>query len=160
MNENLVTKTATELSNLYASGEASPVEATQAVLAQIEKHNPTLNCFCLIDPDAALASARESEERWQSGAQLAAIDGVPTSIKDLTLTRGWGSTQASSRRGGARWCSRRYGASVTTTPRPRGALASRSACWRARPRRRPNPSPNPNPILASNPPTPSATPPG
>ena len=89
MSGNLVSKTATELGDLYASGDASPVEATEAILAQIEKHNPALNCFCLIDPEAALASARKSENRWQSGAPLSAIDGVPASIKDLTLTRGW-----------------------------------------------------------------------
>ena len=89
MSDNLVTKTATELGDLFAKGDASPVEATEAVLGQIEKHNSTLNCFCLIDPEAALSSARKSEKRWQSGVPLSAIDGVPTSIKDLTLTKGW-----------------------------------------------------------------------
>ena len=89
MSENLVAKTAVELSELYASGDASPVEAAQAVLDQIDAHNPTLNCFCLVDPNSALVSARESETRWQAGEQLSAIDGVPTSIKDLTLTKGW-----------------------------------------------------------------------
>lgn len=89
MSEKLIGKTAVELSELYAAGDASPVEATQAVLDQIDKHNLTLNNFCLVDPEAALASARESEARWQSGVQLSPIDGVPTSIKDLTLTKGW-----------------------------------------------------------------------
>lgn len=89
MSDKLTAKTAAELGDLYARGELSPVAVTQAVLDQIEAHNPTLNCFCLVDAESALASARESEARWMSGEALSAIDGVPTSIKDLTLTKGW-----------------------------------------------------------------------
>ena len=85
--------TAHELLALYRSGQASPVEATQAVFARIERLNPQLNAFCLVDADAALSAARASESRWQahrqSGASVGELDGVPTSIKDLILTRGW-----------------------------------------------------------------------
>ncbi len=82
-----------ELIQLYRSGQASPVEATQAVLTRIERLNPQLNAFCLVDADAALSAARTSESRWQahrsSGAPVGELEGVPTSIKDLILTRGW-----------------------------------------------------------------------
>ncbi len=82
-----------ELIALYRSGQASPVEATQAVLARIERLNPQLNAFCLVDADAALAAARDSQARWQahrsSGAPVGELEGVPTSIKALILTRGW-----------------------------------------------------------------------
>ncbi|OGB00587.1 MAG: amidase [Burkholderiales bacterium RIFCSPHIGHO2_12_FULL_69_20] len=81
--------TASQLLQLYRSGGASPVEATQAVLARIDRLNPQLNAFCLVDAEAALASARASEARWQQGATIGLLDGVPTSIKDLILTRGW-----------------------------------------------------------------------
>jgi len=81
--------TATDLLALYRSGAASPVEATQAVLQRIAQLNPQLNAFCLVDADAALASARASEARWQAGTATGALDGVPASIKDLILTRGW-----------------------------------------------------------------------
>lgn len=85
--------TATELLQLYRSGAASPVEATRAVLDRIERLNPQLNAFCLVDAEAALASARASEARWSAaragGAPTGLLDGVPTSIKDLILTRGW-----------------------------------------------------------------------
>ncbi len=81
--------TATELLALYRSGAASPVEATQAVLQRIALLNPQLKAFCLVDADAALASARASEARWHAGTATGALDGVPTSIKDLILTRGW-----------------------------------------------------------------------
>ncbi|MBL8352926.1 MAG: amidase [Burkholderiaceae bacterium] len=89
MSTRLAETTATELLRLYRSGAASPVEATREVLARIEKLNPQLNAFCLVDAESALRQARESEARWQRGAPVGALDGVPTSIKDLILTRGW-----------------------------------------------------------------------
>ena len=81
--------TATELLALYRSGQASPVEATQAVLARIDQLNPKLNAFVLVAHEQALANARASEARWKAGAPCGALDGVPVSIKDLILTRGW-----------------------------------------------------------------------
>ena len=81
--------TATELLRLYRSGQASPVEATRAVLDRIDRLNPKLTAFCLVDAEQAMASARASEQRWMRRQPMGALDGVPTSIKDLVLTRGW-----------------------------------------------------------------------
>ena len=84
--------TATELLQLYRAGQASPVEATTAVLARIDRLNPRLNAFCLVAHESAMQSARDSEARWQrfrqGGAPCGELDGVPVSIKDLILTRG------------------------------------------------------------------------
>ena len=85
----LADRTATELLALYRSGQASPVAATQAVLARIAELDPSLNAFCIVDAQGALASARASEARWQQHAPMGILDGVPVSIKDLILTRGW-----------------------------------------------------------------------
>jgi aspartyl-tRNA(Asn)/glutamyl-tRNA(Gln) amidotransferase subunit A len=85
----LCSLTATELLALYRGRELSPVEATRAVLERIERLNPVLNAFCLVDRRTALALARESEARWMKGAPMGALDGVPVSIKDVFLTRGW-----------------------------------------------------------------------
>jgi aspartyl-tRNA(Asn)/glutamyl-tRNA(Gln) amidotransferase subunit A len=81
--------TASTLLELFAARRASPVEALRAVLARVERLNPLLNAFCLVDEAAALAAARASEARWQDGAPMGELDGVPVSIKDLILTRGW-----------------------------------------------------------------------
>jgi aspartyl-tRNA(Asn)/glutamyl-tRNA(Gln) amidotransferase subunit A len=81
--------TATTLLRLYRSRQASPVEATRAVLARIERLNPVLNAFCWLAPDAALDAARASEARWARGAPEGELDGVPLSIKDIILTAGW-----------------------------------------------------------------------
>jgi aspartyl-tRNA(Asn)/glutamyl-tRNA(Gln) amidotransferase subunit A len=91
--QDLTQTPAHELLALYRSGQASPVDVTQAVLKRIERVNPQINAFCLVDEQAALASARASEARWQShrqqGTPVGALEGVPASIKDLILTRGW-----------------------------------------------------------------------
>jgi len=81
--------TATDLLALYRSGQASPVEATQAVLARIERLNPKLLAYCHVAADDALASARASEARWAKQQPIGLLDGVPTSIKDLILAKGW-----------------------------------------------------------------------
>ena len=81
--------TATELLDLYRTGQASPVEATQAVLRRVADLDRTLNAFCLVDPDCAIESARASETRWVQNVPSDILDGVPVSIKDLILTRGW-----------------------------------------------------------------------
>jgi aspartyl-tRNA(Asn)/glutamyl-tRNA(Gln) amidotransferase subunit A len=80
---------ATELLKLYRRRELSPVEATEAALRQIELHNPRVNAYVLVDAEQALARARESEERYRKGESRGRLDGVPASIKDLILTRGW-----------------------------------------------------------------------
>ncbi len=80
---------ATELLRRYRSGELSPVEATEAALAQIDRHDGTVNAFCLVDPEGALAQARDSADRWAHGEPIGALDGVPTAMKDVFLTKGW-----------------------------------------------------------------------
>jgi aspartyl-tRNA(Asn)/glutamyl-tRNA(Gln) amidotransferase subunit A len=80
---------AVELLQLYRGGRASPVEAARAVLARIERLNPRLNAFCHLAPEQALLSAQASEARWRAGHPCGELDGVPASIKDLILTRGW-----------------------------------------------------------------------
>lgn len=80
---------AVSLTALYRSKQASPVEAMKAVLDQVDSLNPLINAFCWLDRDAAMALARGSEARWQSGAPKSVVDGVPTTVKDLSYTRGW-----------------------------------------------------------------------
>jgi aspartyl-tRNA(Asn)/glutamyl-tRNA(Gln) amidotransferase subunit A len=80
---------ATELLKMYRRRELSPVEATEATLRRIEAYNPRVNAYVLVDAERALVRARESEERYLTGTPRGRLDGVPASIKDLILTRGW-----------------------------------------------------------------------
>ena len=81
------------LLDLYKRGDTSPVDVTQAVLTRAARVNPKINAFSLLDEKSAMASAKESEIRWQahrqSAAPVGALDGVPASIKDLILTQAW-----------------------------------------------------------------------
>jgi aspartyl-tRNA(Asn)/glutamyl-tRNA(Gln) amidotransferase subunit A len=88
MSDEIAEFPAYELIRLYRAGKLSPVEATQAALGRIEQHNAKLNAFCWLDAEAALASARLSEQRWRKGEPCGVLDGVPTSIKDLVLVKG------------------------------------------------------------------------
>ncbi|MFE5566666.1 amidase [Amycolatopsis japonica] len=81
--------TASELVAAYATGELSPVEATQNALRVIEERDGETNAFCLVDADGALEQAKASEIRWRDGNPIGWLDGVPASIKDMFLTQGW-----------------------------------------------------------------------
>lgn len=87
--ETLDKLSAAELTTAFRTRALSPVEFTKICLARIEKLNPTLNAFCLVDAEGALAAAGRSEERWLRNAALSGVDGVPTTIKDLVSTAGY-----------------------------------------------------------------------
>ncbi|AKJ32029.1 amidase [Caldimonas brevitalea] len=87
MNE-LHNLSACELLALYQQRVVSPVEVTQAVLAHIEAWEPRLQACYALDPEAALAAARQSEQRWMRGEPVGALDGVPTMLKENIATRG------------------------------------------------------------------------
>ena len=74
--------TAEELLGHYARRGLSPVEVLQAVTERVARHNPGINAFAVMAPQA-LAAAGESEARWRIGRPLGALDGVPVTVKDL-----------------------------------------------------------------------------
>lgn len=78
-----------EVLRRYRQRSLSPVELTQAVLARIDRHQPTHNAWRHIDHEGALAGAKASEQRWAQGRPLGPLDGVPVGFKDLLHVRGW-----------------------------------------------------------------------
>lgn len=91
----LVDKTALALIQCYKNRSLSPVEVTQTALDRIAAYEPYVNAFALLDEEKALADARTSEERWQKGEPLGLVDGIPTTVKDLLLTKGWATRRGS-----------------------------------------------------------------
>lgn len=83
------TWTAATLLRAYRARNLSPVEVVQATFAHIHRTDPTINAYCLLDEDRALAAAAASERRWFAGAPIGALDGVPMSIKDVLAVAGW-----------------------------------------------------------------------
>lgn len=84
----LGTLDAGKLTELFESGQASPLEATRAALERIERFNDTVNAYVYVDREGAEKAARASARRWGQGKPLSPIDGVPVSLKDLTKVAG------------------------------------------------------------------------
>ncbi len=74
---------AADLLRLYRHREVSPVEVARNALDRIERFQPQINAFVLVDADGALAAARASETRWAKGEPKGLVDGLPATIKDI-----------------------------------------------------------------------------
>jgi aspartyl-tRNA(Asn)/glutamyl-tRNA(Gln) amidotransferase subunit A len=70
-----------------AARELSPVEVTEAALAQIARH-ADLNAFITVTADAAREQARIAEHEIMAGTYRGPLHGVPICLKDLLTTRG------------------------------------------------------------------------
>jgi aspartyl-tRNA(Asn)/glutamyl-tRNA(Gln) amidotransferase subunit A len=87
--------TAAELLRLYRRRELSPVEVTRDQLDRIEKFQPTINAFVIIDRKGALETAKASEARWQKGAPIGLADGIGATVKDNVWLKGFPSRRGS-----------------------------------------------------------------
>ena len=72
----------------YRNRTLSPVEVADAALRAIERFNPVVNAFNVVDREGARAAARASEARWAKRAPLGIVDGVPFTVKDNVLWAG------------------------------------------------------------------------
>ncbi len=95
MKDSLWRATATELGQVFRSGQARPSDALAAVLARIEAVNGSLNAIVTLDLPGARAAAATADQRWQAGTPLSPLDGVPLTVKDNLFVAGlratWGS---------------------------------------------------------------------
>lgn len=85
---------ATELRERVASREISPVEVTRAALAQIERHNGTINAVCTLS-ERALDDAQALEKQLAAGKAPGLLCGLPVGIKDVTPVAGVRTTYGS-----------------------------------------------------------------
>src|SRR5882724_11711903 len=95
LSQDLAMMSAVDFLAQYRAKKLSPVEATRSALARIDRLNPRFNAFRLVDEAAALASARASEARWMKGEPIGLVDGVPATVKDLLITKGWSTLRGS-----------------------------------------------------------------
>src|SRR3989442_13339672 len=86
---------ATKLAAAIRAKEISPVEVTEAVLARIQRLNPTINAYCTVTAELARTTARAAEAAVMRGEALGLLHGVPFSLKDLTPTKGIRTTMGS-----------------------------------------------------------------
>ena len=95
MRQDLLGLDALRLREAYREGSASPVEAAEAMLAQIARCDAATNAWCLIDEDTTLGYAHQSARRWQAGEPCGLLDGIPVAVKDVFLTPMWPTRKAS-----------------------------------------------------------------
>jgi len=86
---------ATELIRLYRARKASPLEAMQAILTQVDRVNPQVNAIVTLARESALGEARAATRAMSRRRELSALFGVPVVIKDLTVTEGIRTTYGS-----------------------------------------------------------------
>jgi aspartyl-tRNA(Asn)/glutamyl-tRNA(Gln) amidotransferase subunit A len=70
------------------AGKISPVEATRACLARIDRLDGGLRAFITVDEAGALETARRLEAEQGRGAWRGPLHGVPLAFKDLCFIRG------------------------------------------------------------------------
>jgi aspartyl-tRNA(Asn)/glutamyl-tRNA(Gln) amidotransferase subunit A len=86
---------ATELLRLYRRRALSPVEVARDALTRMERFQPRINAFVLMDAEGALAQARVSESRWAKCEPIGLVDGLPATVKDNIDVRGLPSRKGS-----------------------------------------------------------------
>jgi aspartyl-tRNA(Asn)/glutamyl-tRNA(Gln) amidotransferase subunit A len=84
----LLTLTIAELAPKIKAREISPVEVTEAALAQAERLQPTLNAFITLLPEQARKQAKEQEAALMRGEYRGPLHGIPIGIKDNIATAG------------------------------------------------------------------------
>ncbi|HBQ6958352.1 TPA: amidase, partial [Klebsiella pneumoniae] len=71
---------ACSITALFAKGQLSPLDFTDACLAAAEKSS---GIFITLTPERARKESAASARRWQQGVPLSALDGIPVAWKDL-----------------------------------------------------------------------------
>jgi aspartyl-tRNA(Asn)/glutamyl-tRNA(Gln) amidotransferase subunit A len=83
------------VADLVRRKAVSPVELVEATLTEIERANPTLNCFITVLADQALTRARALTKEIASGVYRGPLHGIPVSLKDNIDTAGIRTTAGS-----------------------------------------------------------------
>ena len=87
-NAELLKMTISELAPKVQRKEVSPVELTEAALAEADRLQPTLNSFITILHDRAMDQAREQEAAISHGDYRGPLQGIPIGLKDNLATAG------------------------------------------------------------------------
>ncbi len=75
--------------------ELTSEEITEALIERIEKINPIVNAYCTTTFELAREMAKNADNAVKKGEPLGVLHGIPTSIKDLMMTKGIRTTYGS-----------------------------------------------------------------
>ena len=84
----ILSLSATQLAEKIKTGEIKVVDATRAVLDQIDKEDSNYHCFVTVDRENALLKAEIIQKKIDSGELTGPLAGVPMAIKDNMCTEG------------------------------------------------------------------------
>ena len=87
-NDDLLQLSIMEAADMVRRRQVSPVELTEAALAQAERLQPAINSFITLMGDQALAQAREQEAALARGDSPGLLAGIPVGIKDNITVAG------------------------------------------------------------------------
>ena len=87
--------TAAELVEAYGAGRLSPKDALEAHLARIAALDKKVGSYITVTAERARGQAQAAAARYQKGAPLSNLDGVPFAPKDIFATRGIRTTHGS-----------------------------------------------------------------
>lgn len=79
---------AVEISKRVTSRQISAIEVLDAFLDHIDRHNPAINAFALLNREGARAAAHDVDTMVKSGKTDLPLAGVPFHVKDLIPTKG------------------------------------------------------------------------
>jgi len=85
-------KSAFDLAAMIRQRELAPSELMAATLKRIEALNPSINAFCAMRADEAIAEARALDEKIARGEKVGPLAGVPLGVKDLEGVAGMATT--------------------------------------------------------------------
>jgi len=84
----LLKLTISEIAPMIQAREVSPVDLTEAALAEAELRQPTLNSFITIMREQAMEQAERAEAELSRGEYRGPLHGIPIGIKDNIATGG------------------------------------------------------------------------
>ena len=88
----IVFSSTTKLAAAIRDGKISALEALDAHLAQIDKHNEAVNAVISLDREGARERAKKADAAQARGAALGPLHGVPFVLKDMHETAGMKTT--------------------------------------------------------------------
>lgn len=93
--KDLCALSAAELGRAVRAGEATAVEAMEAVLERIGEREQLYHCYVTVDREGALRRAEKVQRQIEAGELTGPLAGVPVALKDNLCTEGMRTTCAS-----------------------------------------------------------------
>lgn len=82
------------------AGRLSPSDLVERCLDQIDRHEPRIHAWVMVDHEGARATARKAADEIARGQYRGPLHGIPIAIKDIFDVAGWPTLAGSSLRAG------------------------------------------------------------